>query len=51
MLPAEHLWPIDAHWSFHAGGGQFADLKLFTAALEAHYGKAESVEDYARTRH
>ena len=40
MLPAEQLWPIDEFWTFHAGGDEFKDLKLFTAALEARYGKA-----------
>ncbi|HYY93562.1 MAG TPA: glycoside hydrolase family 2 TIM barrel-domain containing protein, partial [Pyrinomonadaceae bacterium] len=31
MLPPEHLWPIDDVWSYHAGGGQFRTLKVFTA--------------------
>jgi exo-1,4-beta-D-glucosaminidase len=48
MLPAEHLWPMDSWWTFHAGGQEFATLKPFTAALEGRYGKATSVEDYAR---
>jgi exo-1,4-beta-D-glucosaminidase len=48
MLPADHLWPIDSVWNFHAGGGQFKDVKVFTAALEARYGKASGVADYAR---
>ncbi len=48
MLPPDHLWPIDAEWNFHAGGGQFKDLARFTEALEARYGKAAGVEDYAR---
>ena len=48
MLPPDHLWPIDEVWNFHAGGGQFKDIKLFTTALEARYGKATDVEDYAR---
>jgi exo-1,4-beta-D-glucosaminidase len=33
---------------FHAGGDEFKDLKLFTEALEARYGRATGVEDYAR---
>ena len=41
MLPTEHLWPIDDVWSFHAGGDEFKDLKLFTEALDARYGKAD----------
>ncbi|HEY8151081.1 MAG TPA: sugar-binding domain-containing protein, partial [Vicinamibacteria bacterium] len=48
MLPAEHLWPMDAFWTFHAGGQEFATLKPFTSALEGRYGKATSAEDYAR---
>jgi exo-1,4-beta-D-glucosaminidase len=47
MLPADHLWPIDDVWNYHAGGGQFRTLKLFTDALSARYGPASSVEDYA----
>jgi exo-1,4-beta-D-glucosaminidase len=48
MLPPEHLWPIGEFWRYHAGGDQFKDLKLFSEALEARYGKATSAEDYAR---
>jgi exo-1,4-beta-D-glucosaminidase len=48
MLGPNHLWPIDEVWNYHAGGGQFKDLKIFTAALEARYGKARDVADYAR---
>ncbi len=48
MLPPEHLWPIDEYWTYHAGGGEFRDLTRFTAAMDARYGPATSVEDYAR---
>jgi exo-1,4-beta-D-glucosaminidase len=47
MLPAEHLWPIDEHWYYHAGGQQFRTLSVFTKALNARYGPAKNVEDYA----
>lgn len=47
FIPADHLWPIDEYWNYHAGGGQFKNLSTFTHALEARYGKAASVEDYA----
>ena len=47
MLPKEHLWPIDDVWNFHAGGGEFKDIHVFTDALNARYGTATSVEDYA----
>jgi len=48
MLGPDHLWPIDDVWRFHAGGDEFKDLTLFTEALEARYGKATGVADYAR---
>jgi exo-1,4-beta-D-glucosaminidase len=46
MLPREHLWPIDEFWNFHAGGGGYRNVQIFTTALEARYGKARSLEDY-----
>lgn len=46
MLPKEHLWPMDEYWNFHAGGGQFNELKVFTAALNGRYGVARSLEEY-----
>lgn len=47
MLSADHLWPIDEYWNFHAGGGQFKDLKVFTEAMNARYGPATNAPDYA----
>jgi exo-1,4-beta-D-glucosaminidase len=48
MLPKDHLWPIDEFWNFHAGGGGYRNVRIFTAALEARYGKARGLEDYVR---
>jgi exo-1,4-beta-D-glucosaminidase len=48
MLPADHLWPIDSFWDYHAGGGAFKDIRVFTEALNQRYGTATSAEDYAR---
>lgn len=48
MLPADRLWPMNQFWTFHAGGDEFKDLKVFNEALEARYGKAAGAEDYAR---
>jgi exo-1,4-beta-D-glucosaminidase len=48
FIPADHLWPIDEYWDFHAGGGAFRNLKVFTEALNARYGNATGVEDYAK---
>ncbi len=46
MLPKDHLWPIDDWWNFHAGGGEFQNLQIYTNALNTRYGKADSLEDY-----
>ncbi|HKE29691.1 MAG TPA: hypothetical protein VKB88_45390 [Bryobacteraceae bacterium] len=48
MLPPGHLWPIDSAWDFHAGGGAFKDIHVFTEALDARYGKSAGVEEFAR---
>ena len=47
MIPKEHLWPIDDYWNYHAGGGQFKNIKVFTDALNGRYGAAKDVRDYA----
>ena len=47
MLGKDHLWPIDDSWNYHAGGGAFKDLHVFTDALNARFGPATNVEDYA----
>ena len=50
MVPKDHLWTadgsLDQYWSFHAGGGEFKTLRVFTDALNARYGKAASAEDF-----
>ena len=48
MLPPEHLWPIDEFWNFHAGGGGYRNVNVFTAALQGRYGKARDLNDYLR---
>ncbi len=46
MLPADHLWPIDDYWNYHAGGGQFRTIQRFADALTARYGAASGLEDF-----
>src|SRR6266852_3336775 len=46
MRPKEHWWPIDDWWNYHPGGGSFKDVHVFTDALNARYGAANSLEDY-----
>jgi exo-1,4-beta-D-glucosaminidase len=47
IISPEHLWPIDEYWNYHAGGGQFKDLKVFTEAMNARYGPATDAPNYA----
>jgi exo-1,4-beta-D-glucosaminidase len=47
MLPAEHLWPIDDVWRFHAGGQDFHQVKFFAEALEQRYGQMAGVDEFA----
>jgi exo-1,4-beta-D-glucosaminidase len=48
MLPEDRLWPVNTWWDYHAGGGAFKDLKVFTTALDARYGPSSGVEEFAR---
>src|SRR5215472_10775106 len=47
FIPADHLWPIDDYWNFHAGGGQFKNLKRYTDGLDRRYGPSNSMEEYS----
>jgi len=46
MVPKDHLWPLDDYWNFHAGGGAFKNMHVFTDALNARYGQAASAEEF-----
>jgi exo-1,4-beta-D-glucosaminidase len=48
FIPAEHLWPIDEVWNYHAGGERFTTVNVFTDGLSRRYGPAVSLEDYER---
>ncbi len=47
MVGKEHMWPIDDVWNYHAGGGEFKTIGVFTDALTNRYGKSDNVEDFA----
>ncbi len=47
MFPADKLWPISEYWDFHAGGGVFKNIKIYTRALESRYGNAKDAADFA----
>jgi exo-1,4-beta-D-glucosaminidase len=47
MVGKDHLWPIDDVWNYHAGGGEFKTIQVFSTALANRYGKSDTVEDFA----
>ena len=47
MVGKDHMWPIDDFWNYHAGGGEFKTIGVFTQALANRYGKSDNVEDFA----
>jgi len=47
MVGKDHMWPIDDVWNYHAGGGEFKTIGVFTDALANRYGKSDNVEDFA----
>jgi len=47
MVGEEHLWPIDKVWNYHAGGGEFKTIHVFSDALAKRYGKSNNAEDFA----
>ncbi len=48
FIPADHLWPIDEVWNFHAGSSGFKNLEIYNAALSAQYGPPVDLDDYSK---
>jgi exo-1,4-beta-D-glucosaminidase len=48
FLPKDHLWPVDDVWNFHAGSGSYADIRVFTAAMDHRYGPAKDLDDFVK---
>jgi exo-1,4-beta-D-glucosaminidase len=48
FLPADHLWPIDAVWNYHAGGERFMNMNVYLKGMEGRYGKAKDLADFLR---
>ena len=46
MFPADKLWPVNEYWDYHAGGGVFKNIKLYTSAQDARYGASQSAAEY-----
>ena len=48
FLPDPQAWPPSAAWSFHNGGGEFVNLKVFDEAMRAVYATPTSAAQYER---
>jgi len=48
FIPKDQLWPINAEWDYHAGGGKFKTLTYFNEAMNATYGPVNDLEAYTR---
>ncbi len=46
FIPADHLWPMDEYWNYHAGGERFTTIDKFVNGLEQRYGKATTLPDF-----
>jgi exo-1,4-beta-D-glucosaminidase len=46
MVGRDHLWPVNDWWNYHAGGGAFKDIHVYTDALDARYGKSQSAQEF-----
>ena len=50
FIPADHLWPPDDYWYFHAGGNEGGNNTLanIRRALNQRYGATNSAEELAK---
>ncbi|MGD0214103.1 MAG: sugar-binding domain-containing protein [Terriglobales bacterium] len=48
FIPADHLWPVDDYWNFHAGMERFTNIDKFVNGMEHRYGKAADLKDFLR---
>jgi exo-1,4-beta-D-glucosaminidase len=48
MMPEENWWPVDEMWNYHSGRNQFNTIENYHEALDARYGEAADLEDFAR---
>ena len=48
FIPADHLWPVDDYWNYHAALDRFPNLDRFVKGMDQRYGKAINLEDFLR---
>lgn len=47
-MPKDKLWPPSEVWDYHSGSGDFKNLNVFNAAMDARYGHPTTLEDYEK---
>ncbi|MBE0649688.1 MAG: glycoside hydrolase family 2 [Bacteroidales bacterium] len=48
MFSSKHRWPIDSIWNFHCGHNNFSTISRYVDALDARYGEAHSLKEFAK---
>jgi len=48
FLSDPNAWPPGPDWSYHNGGGEFVNRKVFDEAMDAIYAQPQSAADYER---
>jgi len=48
FIPADHLWPIDDYWNYHAGLERFTNIDIFKNGIDKRYGPAQDLNDFLR---
>lgn len=48
FIPSDEMWPPNATWSLHYGGGGFKNLSVFNTAMQATYGPTKDLDEYVR---
>jgi exo-1,4-beta-D-glucosaminidase len=46
FIPADHMWPPDSFWDYHAGSEGFKNLNHFEGAMKSIYGAPSGLDDY-----
>ena len=49
FLPQDKLWPVNAVWDYHTGGGKYKSLAVMNRAMSNIYGAPADLEQYTRT--
>jgi exo-1,4-beta-D-glucosaminidase len=48
FIPADQMWPPNAVWSFHDGGGEFKNVNVFNDAMSATFAVPATLDEYVQ---